>query len=119
MNSLSIGTVTNFKGKLVTALVTRSSKSVTNPVTNSPRGCHQFRDNWVQKLQPVTMPNPRLSVRMPQQLYEQLPADEKERSALIIRLIEGHLKPANPEDRLTQLERKFTTLETEFSRHFT
>lgn len=56
---------------------------------------------------------------MPQQLYAQLPADEKERSALIIRLIEGHLKPANPEDRLTQLERKFTTLETEFSRHFT
>jgi polyhydroxyalkanoate synthesis regulator phasin len=57
------------------------------------------------------MPNPRLTVRIPEPLEAKLPADSKERSALVLELLERHFDPQTPEDRITRLERRIEQLE--------
>jgi len=57
------------------------------------------------------MPNPRVTVRVPQEIYDQLPTDERERSQLLKRLLEEYFHPVDPEDRITQLERRVGAME--------
>ncbi|NJL54690.1 hypothetical protein HC928_05465 [bacterium] len=57
------------------------------------------------------MPNPRLTVRVPQNLYQQLPTDERERSALLLRLLEAHYNPTKPEDEIAVLKARVDALE--------
>jgi len=58
------------------------------------------------------MPNPRLTVRIPEELEAKLPADSKERSALILELLKRHFDPQTPEDRIARLERRIEQLES-------
>jgi len=57
------------------------------------------------------MPNPRVTVRVPQEIYDQLPTDERERSQLLKRLLEEYFNPVDAEDRITQLERRVGAME--------
>ncbi|MBF2045949.1 MAG: hypothetical protein EDM05_042585 [Leptolyngbya sp. IPPAS B-1204] len=57
------------------------------------------------------MPNPRITVRIPQNIYEQLPSDEKERSAFLLEAIQAKLNPPNPEDELAQLKQRLQQVE--------
>jgi DNA repair photolyase len=92
------------------------SPSVTKTVTSS---CHHLylscrhlcHHVYVYCHQPVTMPNPRVTIRVPQNIYEQLPSDEKERSAFLLEAIQAKLNPPDPEDELAQLKRRVEVLE--------
>lgn len=67
------------------------------------------------------MPNPRITVRVPQNIYEQLPSDEKERSAFLIEAIQAKLNPPDPEDELGQLKQRLQQVEVmmqAMKRHF-
>ncbi len=57
------------------------------------------------------MPNPRVTVRVPQNIYEQLPTDERERSRLLLRLMEEYYNPKNPESELANLKVRVEALE--------
>lgn len=61
------------------------------------------------------MPNPRVTVRLPQNIYEQLPADERERSAFLLEAIAQKLNPPTPEDEISQLKRRVERLERQLS----
>lgn len=54
------------------------------------------------------MPNPRVTFRCPEDIYQQLPADERERSRLLLQLLNEHFNPRTPEDKLAQLEYQIT-----------
>lgn len=67
------------------------------------------------------MPNPRITVRVPQNIYEQLPSDEKERSAFLLEAINAKLNPPTPEDELAQLKQRLQQVEVTMQamkRHF-
>ncbi len=57
------------------------------------------------------MPNKRLTVRIPEDIDAKLPADSRERSALVLELLQRHFDPQTPEDRITQLEQRIEQLE--------
>jgi metal-responsive CopG/Arc/MetJ family transcriptional regulator len=57
------------------------------------------------------MANPRITFRIPEDLYRQLPTDDRERSALIRRLLEDYLNPRNPESELANLKARVERLE--------
>lgn len=57
------------------------------------------------------MPNPRVTVRVPQNIYDQLPTDERERSQLLKRLLEEYYNPKNPENELANLKVRVEALE--------
>jgi hypothetical protein len=57
------------------------------------------------------MPNPRVTVRVPQNIYDQLPTDERERSRLLLRLMEEYYNPKNPESELANLKVRVEALE--------
>ena len=57
------------------------------------------------------MPNPRLSLRIPPDLMERLPQNEKERSQFVIDALLQKLEPATPEDELAQVKRRLEVLE--------
>jgi hypothetical protein len=57
------------------------------------------------------MPNPRVTVRLPENIYSQLPTDERERSTFLIEAITQKLNPPAPEDELAQLKRRVESLE--------
>jgi hypothetical protein len=57
------------------------------------------------------MPNPRITVRVPKTIYEQLPTNADERSAFVLAAIQTKLNPPTPEDELSQLRRRVERLE--------
>jgi hypothetical protein len=57
------------------------------------------------------MANPLLSVRIPPDLEVLLPSDRGQRSKVTIEALKAYLQPSNPEDKLSQLERRVTELE--------
>jgi len=57
------------------------------------------------------MPNPRVTVRVPQNIYDQLPTDDRERSSLLKRLLEEYYNPKNPESELVNLKVRVKVLE--------
>lgn len=67
------------------------------------------------------MPNPRVTVRVPQNIYEQLPADSEQRSAFVLEAIQAKLSPPEPADELAQLKQRLQQVETmmqAMQRHF-
>jgi capsule polysaccharide export protein KpsE/RkpR len=61
------------------------------------------------------MPNPRITFRCPEPIYSQLPQNEKERSQLLLNLLESHYNPTKPEDRITMLTARVEALEKRLS----
>ena len=57
------------------------------------------------------MPNPRVTVRVPQNIYDQLPTDERERSRLLLKLLHEHYNPTSAEAKLTDLQVRVEQLE--------
>lgn len=57
------------------------------------------------------MPNPRVTVRFPVELYQQLPTDERERSRLIIEAVQSKLNPPEPEDEVSILKGRVEAIE--------
>jgi hypothetical protein len=67
------------------------------------------------------MPNPRVTVRVPQNIYNALPANPEERSAFLLEAITAKLNPPEPEDELAKVKRQLASLETVVSamqKHF-
>lgn len=65
------------------------------------------------------MANPRVTFRCPPDLYAKLPDDERERSALILALLQRHYEqPQDAEQAIAQLQQKVKVLETAFAKHF-
>ena len=60
------------------------------------------------------MPNPRLSFRIPPELFEKLPTDADERSQLLKRLLEEYCNPKKPESELAELKVRVEALERRF-----
>lgn len=62
------------------------------------------------------MPNPRVSFRCPTDLYAKLPADERERSKLILELIRNHLESNDPQAQMLKLQQQMMQLQAAMSR---
>jgi prefoldin subunit 5 len=55
--------------------------------------------------------NPRLQVRVPRSLYAQLPTDEKERSRLVLKLLEDYYNPVSADAAIANLRVRIEQLE--------
>jgi uncharacterized lipoprotein len=67
------------------------------------------------------MPNPRITFRLPQNIYDQLPTDAEARSAFVLEAIQAKLNPPAPEDEMAQLNRRLQQVEVmmqAMKRHF-
>ncbi|NJO74942.1 MAG: hypothetical protein HC833_14960 [Leptolyngbyaceae cyanobacterium RM1_406_9] len=78
------------------------------PVIKEAIACHQYTTSCHQ---PVIMPNPLLSVRIPPELDELLPTDRGERSRVAIEALKSYLQPPDPQDELENLKRRVEALE--------
>lgn len=61
------------------------------------------------------MPNPRIQLRVPQNIYEQLPTDERDRSLFIQEAISAKLNPPTPEAEIEQLRRRVEAIERQLA----
>jgi hypothetical protein len=57
------------------------------------------------------MPNPLLSVRIPQDLADLLPQERGERSRIAIEALRAYLQPTDPKDVVEDLRRRVEALE--------
>jgi hypothetical protein len=63
------------------------------------------------------MPNPRITFRCPEHLYSRLPEDERERSQLLLRLLEQHYDPSDLAAQIERHEQRITALEERLKNH--
>jgi flagellar biosynthesis chaperone FliJ len=63
------------------------------------------------------MPNPRVTVRVPQNLYNQLPTDERERSTLLLQLLNDYYNPPEPAAQLAKMQQQIDALEQAIAKH--
>ncbi|MBD2057797.1 hypothetical protein H6F88_17520 [Oculatella sp. FACHB-28] len=92
--------------------VIRSHQFCHQPVIKEAIAHHQ---HTISCHQPVTMPNPLLSVRIPPEIDELLPTDRGERSRMAIEALKAYLQPLDPQDELENLKRRVEALERRLS----
>jgi hypothetical protein len=52
------------------------------------------------------MPNPRITMRVPVEIYDQLPAKSEARSQWLLDAIQQKLNPPQPQDELAQIKQQ-------------
>jgi hypothetical protein len=57
------------------------------------------------------MPNPRITFRVPTEIYDQLPSDAEARSEWLLDAIKQKLSPPEPEDELGKVKRQLQNLD--------